>query len=496
MKKYFLSLKQLAILAFCGIVLSSCSKNDDNGGDDSENVTLNNEVNDFIWRGLNEVYLWQGEVANLADTKDDDKNEYYKFLNSYDTPENLFESLLYQRGTIDKFSFLTDDYVELENSFAGVSKSNGLEFYLGRIGSSDDVFGVVKYVVNGSNAATKDIARGDFFLSVDGTQLTVDNYSDLLFGDNDSYTLGMADVTDGTIASNGKTVDLTKTELIEDPILMHKVIEQDGHKIGYLVYNGFVANFDKELNNVFADFKSQGVTDLVLDLRYNPGGSVQSSIYLSSMITGQFTGEIYSTEVWNDRYQAYFEANSPESLNNRFLDKMSDETTINKLNLSKVYILTTNGTASASELVLNCLKPYIDVVQIGETTVGKYTASITLYDSDNFGRDGANPDHTYAIQPLVLKSANANGVTDYYDGITPDIAIDEDITEFKPLGDTSEPYLAAAIQSITGTSTKTAARMQPALNYIPEKISNSANFKPLKDNMYIDIKNQELPSIK
>lgn len=481
MKKSILSRVALGVLFFN---LIACSKDDGPGSTPDPNpVALESEINDFVWSGLNEIYLWQQDVPNLADSKNDVQDDYYGFLNSYDTPNNLFNALLYQKGTVDRFSFLVDDYIELENSFAGIYKSNGVDFQLSRIGNSDDVFGFVRYIVNNSDASAKNIERGDFFLTVDGQQLTAQNYQTLLFGSNDTYTLGMAEVNNSQIALNGETVSLTKTELSENPILINKVIESNGQKIGYLMYNGFIADYDQELNSVFADFKAQGVGHLVLDLRYNPGGRVSSAIYLSSMITGQFTGSVFSKEEWNDKYQSYFENNDPDRLINKFTNKLSDNTTINSLGLQTVYILTTGSSASSSELVINGLDPYIDVRHIGDTTTGKYTASVTLYDSPNFGKSNINPDHKYAIQPLVLKSANANGVSDYFEGLLPDTPIKENITDMGILGDENEPLLAEAISQITGVANK-AKRSAPQIKYILLKDVN--DFKPLGKEMYID----------
>lgn len=485
----------LAIMAFY-----SCSKdsNEPAPKPDPKPVTLNNEVNDFVWRGLNEVYLWQQDVPDLADTKNDNKDDYYTFLNGFDTPENLFyKGLLYQYGTVDKFSYIVDDYTALENSFQGISKSSGLDFRLVRLGSSDDIFGYVRYVANDSDAATKDIKRGEFFLEVDGQQLTVNNYRNLLFGSNDTFTLGMANITNNTIDLNGKTVALTKTEFTESPILVNKVIDANSTKVGYLMYNGFIADFDSALNDVFADFKAQGVTELVLDFRYNPGGRVSSAISLAQMVTGQFTGEVFSTEIWNNKYQAYYEQNKPESLINRFKDKLFDNVTpINSLMLTRVFVLTTEGTASASELVINSLDPYIDVVHIGTKTTGKYTASITLYDSPNFGRKDVNVNHTYAMQPLVLKSANKNGVGDYYDGLTPDHVITyqtssggqaegENILNMGVLGNENEPFLSKALELITGETTRFSTKKQPkVIDFTP--VADTKDFTLLGKNMYIE----------
>ncbi|NJW54381.1 S41 family peptidase, partial [Salinimicrobium oceani] len=232
-----------------------------------------------------------------------------------------------------------------------------------------------------------------------------------------------------------KTATLTHSKYTANPVQLVKTIDMDGTKIGYLMYNSFIDDFDDELNSAFAQLKSEGVTELVLDLRYNGGGSVESAVDLASMITGQFEGQIFMKEQWNEKYQNYFEKNDPESLINRFNKTIRTGETINSLNLSRVYILTTNASASASELVINGLAPYIDVVQVGETTTGKFQASVTLYDSDDFGKEGASKNHTYAIQPLVLKSANAQGKSDYVDGLTPDVSKNEDISNLGILGE-------------------------------------------------------------
>ena len=118
--------------------------------------------------------------------------------------------------------------------------------------------------------------------------------------------------------------------------------------------------------------------------------------------------------------------------------------------LNKVYVLTTERSASASELVINGLDPYIDVVQIGGTTTGKFQASVTLYDSPNFGRTNTNTTHTYAIQPLVLKSVNSVGVSDYINGLAPDYDTSEDYRNLGQLGDPDEPFLRLALDVILG----------------------------------------------
>ncbi|KQB43018.1 S41 family peptidase [Flavobacterium aquidurense] len=448
-------LKSVLLLFLLAFSLQSCEDQDDV----ESPAAL--QVNDFVWKGLNQFYLWQADVPNLADDRFNTQEALNSFLRGYSKQEDLFQDLLnkpiskYPKGqAIDRFSWIVDDYTVLEQELQGTSKNDGVDFRLSyKPGSSTDLVGYVRYIIPNSDASKKEIKRGDLFSGVNGTQLTVSNYQSLLAAD--SYTLNMVSYNGTGFESNGKTVSLVKTTLDENPIFINKVITSGSHKIGYLMYNGFYGNYDTQLNAAFAELKSQGITDFVLDLRYNGGGSIQTATRLASMITGQFTGKIFSKEKWNAKINEYYESEDPESLNNKFVDKI-DGTAINSLNLTKIYILTTSGTASASELVINGLVPYISVIQIGETTVGKNVGSVTLYDSPTFGKSNRNPNHKYAMQPLVLKIVNAADFGEYTDGLKPTYEQLERISNLGVLGDSSEPLLNVAISQITGSGAKKA----------------------------------------
>lgn len=470
MKTYFkfTLLLFLAIFSFQG-----CQDMDDNA------APLNLEVHDFIWKGLNQYYLWQADVPNLSDDRFASQNELNIFLSAYPTPEELFDALRVDQS-IDRFSWIVSDYLELEQALGGVSKNHGAEFALVyKPGSSTEIFGYVRYVLPNSDASAKDIQRGSIFYGVNGTQLTVNNYQSLLAPDN--YTLNLADYNGGAITPNGKTVALTKTVLAENPILINKVITSGTHKIGYLMYNGFYAEYDTQLNDAFGSLKSQGVTELVLDLRYNSGGSVLTATRLASMITGQYTGQIFAKQKWNDKINSYFESSDPESLKNNFTDKIGS-TSINSLKLSKIYILTTKSSASASELVINGLKPYIDVVQIGDITTGKNVGSVTLYDSPTFGKENRNPNHRYAMQPIVLKIVNAAGFGDYFNGLTPTYQLKENIGNLDVLGNSSEPLFSTAIGKITGTGKMLRQSPEKDFNYFKD----AKSLNGLQNQMYIE----------
>lgn len=447
--------------------------------DDDLGIPSNLEVQNFIWKGLNLYYLWQADVPDLADDRFANQGELNTFLSAYNDPFVLFNTLTVD-PSIDRFSVLVSDYTVLENLFQGVTKNNGVDYGLRyKTGSATEIYGWVRYIIPNSDASDKDIQRGDIFYAINGTPLTIDTYQDLLA--NETYTLNLADYDNGNITPNGQSVTLTKTELTENPVFYTDVIETGSHKVAYLVYNGFTANFDEQLNAAFGTFAAAGATDLVLDLRYNSGGSVQTATRLASMITGQFNGQLFAKQQWNSKIQEYFEENNPGQLVNNFTNTIGN-TPINSLNLPKVYILTTASTASASELVINGLKPYINVIQIGDVTTGKNVGSITVYDSPTFAKEDVNPRHKYAMQPIVIKTINKDGFGDYQDGLQPTVLLKEDMGNLSQLGNTQEPLLSTSLGLITGNG-----RM---MKQNPEKTTrefkNAKSINPLGTEMYLE----------
>ena len=292
MKKFYISILA-GLLLFTG-----CFED----FDDTINPASTLEIQNFIYRGLNYFYLYKAdtpELANDAFLSNDDKNS---FLESYGSPEDLFD---YLKSDQDRFSFLTDDYVSLENALSGVTLNNGMEFGLVFYpDGSGDVFGYVRYVLPNSSAASNDLQRGVIFNTIDGQQINETNYNDLLAPD--TYTIGLATFDGVTITPTPTSVTLTKSQITENPIHISQTLTIEGQKVGYLMYNAFTRDFDPELNAVFGEFKNQGIEHLILDLRYNGGGSVETAVDLSSMITGQFNSQVFYTEQWNQDRQAQY----------------------------------------------------------------------------------------------------------------------------------------------------------------------------------------------
>ncbi|WP_256259804.1 S41 family peptidase [Winogradskyella luteola] len=445
----------------------------------------NSEVKDFVWKGMNAVYLYKAEIPDLANDRFNSNEEYNDYLNSFATPEALFESLKYLPESVDRFSRIVDNYFDLQNQQQGITLSNGIEFNFERIApGSDELYCAITLVLNNSVASDLGLQRGQIFRAVDGIDINVNNAVALL--SQNSYTLNFADyddndtpqIDDDTINLNGNSVTLSQEEYTENPVHIAQTITlEDNTKVGYLMYNQFNSSFNNALNNAFGDFQAEGIDELVLDLRYNGGGSVQTAAYLGSMVTGQFTGQVYSKLFYNENLQD----NNEDFL---FTNSIAGGGSINSLNLSKVYVLTTNlRTASASELVINSLSPYIDVVVIGENTVGKTQASITIYDSPNLAFEDVNPNHTYAMQPLVANSTNVNDELVPSSGLTPNIGLSETLNNLGTLGDVNEPLLAAAIAYIMGMGR---VSYNTTSIDIDRSVKIQLNTNPFEQDMFLD----------
>lgn len=436
------------LLALLG-VLAACKQDEPT----EPPIAVENQINAFVWGGMNSWYFWQDDVADLTDTRFEDLEEKNTFLNQYTDPSQLFNDLLFAN---DRFSWIVDDYIALQNSFQGVSRSYGFEYNLVRLHDTDSVLGYVTYTLPGTEALSQEVVRGDVFYAIDGTAMNLDNYAELL--SREAIEISFADRTSGSWQDNGKTANLTAVNVAENPVHLTKVLEVEDTKVGYILYNQFVHTRHRELNDAFGELAAAGVTELVLDLRYNPGGAVFTSLLLGGMIYADGTDNtVFSKLLYNSKHSASnfdFPFLTELAVLDGDFDIVATET-MNRLSLNRVFVLTGRGTASASELIINGLEPYMEVIQIGAFTRGKNEGSITLYDSPNSDyRDvnTANPEHLWAMQPIVSKIANATGFGAYEDGLAPDYELDEVnfFDQLLPLGEPEEQLLKVALDEIAG----------------------------------------------
>ena len=427
--------------------LSSCEKDDDKS---------DKAVNQWIDATMRSWYLWYSDIPDK------------KQLNFNAEPETFFRSLLskedgknnpqvsgghYYYSTIKKKTAST-----ATRSYMGGEPALGFEFQNWQLDNTGTKFAAnVLYVLPGSPAEKKGLKRGDWIHKINGTWTNNSNIYDLL-GDK---TVVLA-VSDGWNNPVTHSMELVPALIEDNPVLLTEVYQDEStgnKKVGYMVYNHFTSGpdgdkdttYDKQLRQRFAEFKAEGVEEFILDLRYNGGGLVTSAQLLAELLAPKSAlGEIFCNLKYNDKQD--------KTVTYR-LDKTDEN-----LDLPRLFILTGSRTASASEAVINGLRPFYKVYLLGEQTEGKNVGSITLT-SDKYD---------YELHPIVCKISNAEGNSEYKDGFIPDWKLegnDRMILGHIELGDKdNDKLLNVAVGMISGratTMTKDIRSSSVSFNAIP-----------------------------
>ena len=460
------------------MLLSGCGKDqlpDEYRQLDKETRALRKYVNTFAWNVMDTYYLWRDEIATALDQ-----------WQNWEEPIRKVEEVRYkdaEGNDIDHWTLLTDDFESIMGVVSGHTRTFGLDFQLYYADDTKTrVVGVVTFTYAGSPAEAAGLVRGDVILTVDGREMTPDNYQQLLR----ETLLGGGTVQMGL--SDGRSVSITAVDMYEDPVQTVSILERpDGRKVGYLHYTSFTLDSCGDLVRVFRTFKDEGIDDLVLDLRYNSGGYLQTEMILASMLAP--VAVVSGEQVF---YQEVYNAVMPQSmrdepvrfdtgflfLNNGIVQVVS--TAGANPDLPRLYVLVTRSSASASESLIGGLSPYMDIVLIGEKTAGKYCAGYLIgapawYESvreslgeDEYGKALPYVDN-WGIYLMYSRYADCNGVTrSMPDGIAPDVEAADRPQDGFALGDPQEPMLAAALGLIEGRTRSAADAVSgPSLTPIP-----------------------------
>ncbi len=402
------------------------------------------QADQFAYGVLNTYYLWLSEIKNDLKKLDPDVCE---------DPISVVRQIRYKENDkdVDKWTVLTDDISSMESSVQGLGLTYGYELqaYWGDYAQTYIVL-VVNYVVKDGPAEKAGIKRGDIIWKLDGKTITTANYYDAY--DSKSVVLGI-----GSDSSHLKSVNLTAVDMWEDPILVNKVFDIDGKKVGYLVYNSFDLRSFQTLPDVFRQFKADGISELIIDLRYNGGGYTLTECELASMIAppaNVAAGDVFQTEVYNPILTSSGFGKKTLFKNEHSYVDDDNKTVIEDVTdanpgVGKLYAIVSDGTASASEGLIVGLGPYMDITLIGQQTYGKYCAGYMIHPDEVYDKESYySKIKKWGIYVMVSKFADKNGKNAAQpDGIPVDIKVKDNPTDGYQLGDENETMLKAALMA-------------------------------------------------
>ena len=398
-------------------------------------------IEDRMWieEVMRENYLWAEDMPVIE--KEDD---YFQ------APATFFKNMLSKNalnGKGDKYSYMEENQKETRVLTLDRTSTYGMEFILTSdpTGTTAHTFARVLYVLPESPAQKAGIERGDWISAINEERITTDNYKQLTQGGNVSLTRNrFTPLEEGTGWQISKDVlNVSASVAMEiNPFLVNKVLEVDGKKIAYLLYNEFATGpnnegtesvYDEQMKQIFAQFKSQSLDAFILDLRYNNGGFLQCAQALGSLLAPSTAlGKDFVNLTFNDKAD-------PQIIRYSFDTQYADA----NLNLNKIYILTGEYTASASEAVINGLIPYMgveNVILVGTKTEGKNVAMSSF----------KNKTHGLTLWPVIAYVSNANNEGDYSEGFQPTYQLDENnINTWYPLGNPEEYLLKNTLSLIT-----------------------------------------------
>lgn len=413
--------RSLAMAAVAAVALAACG----GGSDTTRNVdpascTLDAQKQ-ALRTELQSNYLWYRLLQNPDPAASNDLGAWLGALVSPGDPGNL------AAFPKDRWSGL--QATEVVDRFYGDGETLGYGFSVAGLEVRTTTLPLrVRHVEPLSPAATAGVQRGDIVVQVNGRPASELTQADD-FGWLTASEVGTAlNLVLRSEAGQDRTVQLRSAVFKLTPLSTATVLTSPaGRKVGYLVLKDFIAQANSPLVDAFAQFSSAGVQDLVVDLRYNGGGLVSVAVDLASRIAQQAQGRPFAVLRHNDKRSGGTDVTYPYS----FLPAGQ------ALRLSRVYVITGSRTCSASELLINGLKPFADVVQIGGTTCGKPVGFLPW---DN--RCGST------VMAVNFESVNALGQGRYWDGIEPagKCAIADDFR--RALGDPAEVLTAAALTHV------------------------------------------------
>jgi hypothetical protein len=363
-----------------------------------------------------EWYLWYQEIPELD-------------LSIFESPDEYIDQI---RVADDRWSFTYD----LDELIALIQNGESTGWGAGLKWDGNNNLRIA-FVYDGSSMGRAGVERGWIIKALNGTPLS--NMSD----DEINTTISNPVSSIQFLKPDGEleVISIARDVITINTIVHKSIFERGGKKIGYLVFNEFLDVSDDELDVVFSDFKAAGVSSIVLDLRYNGGGTLDAANHLAGLLAGATNNnQIYSVQEFNDKKLSANESNIIQ-------------TKPNSLTPEELVIITTSSTASASELIIAGLYPYIPITLIGTPTHGK-PVGMNVFFAEDFD---------LAIGPVSFRNVNSVGFTNYFGGIAVDYIVNDDLT--KDFGDENEMCLKAALSYLESGSIGDVAMKAAAIEH-------------------------------
>lgn len=421
-------IRKPALALVCGLlVLASCKKDvtdnhasEADAADSTVSESQTNLIKDTVLDDAKDIYLWYKQIPTTFDAR------------SYADPDAIMTAIRQYSiepgftDPVDRWSFAVKQQ-EWDNISSGIAGDFGLGVFFR---NTTDLR--VKSVEAASPAGKAGIHRGWRITKIDGNSAINTNNVDFVSGKvfNSTTATFTFEMPDGST----KNITLNAGAYQQNPVILDSVYTVGGKKIGYFAFNSFLGDTSQiynAFNTIFSRFAAQHISDLIVDLRYNGGGyvSVQETLadYLAPLAAD---GNLMMKQQFNDKYTRY---NSDDNFKK-----------LGSLNLSRIYFIVSKNTASASELLINNLKPYVDVQLVGPTkTYGKPVGFFPIPVAD------------WYIFPVSFRTTNKNGEGAYFNGMALNKQVADGLD--KDWGDLQESCLADAVRSITGASLGQAA---------------------------------------
>lgn len=435
-------MKITSVLFFSVMMVSfftACKKDDLttnlSPADPSNNVSVSDKLKDTSLSYARDIYLWYNQIpANFNARTHTDLETLMKGLRQYSEEPGFSQP-------VDRWSFAIEQE-EWNKISSGIAGDFGISVFFMAPGDLR-----VKSVEKESPAAKAGIRRGWRITKVAGNKDITSSNADFLVSNiyNSNSTSFSFQKPDNITTE----ITLTAATYLENPIFLDSVYTVNTKKIGYLSYNSFLGDTAKtytEFQRIFHRFATQNVNDVIVDLRYNGGGYVNIQNKLANyLVNAAANGSVMMKQQYNDKYPQYNATTTFKKLG--------------ALNLNRVFFIVSNNTASASELLINNLKPYMDVKLIGPSkTYGKPVGYFNI------------PVGQWYIFPVSFRSVNKNGEGNYFNGLALDAQVADGLD--KDWGDLEESALAAAVKFITTGSARLATSSTP---YIENAEVQSAN---------------------